>query len=252
MADEDIRNKALSRAIKVLECFNVETPELGITEICARLGMNKSTVHSIVVTFEAHGYLRQNPSNSRYHLDSKVFRLAGVLNRSRPQRDEISRIVRTLAAETGETVYYGIRSGNSTLYLDHMSAASFVVPKQVIGHTAPLHCTATGKAILSMLPEEEVDSIVTSGLKRMTENTLVEPARLKEDLAQSRDRGYSVDNMEHEHGVKGVGVPVMDEHGDVVAAISLSGPSLRFDDESIERFARLIDEHRPSIEITYY
>jgi len=252
MVKPEVKNKALAKAISVLECFTVDNPELGITEICNMLSLNKSNVHDIVTTFEAHGYLKQNPSSSKYHLHVGVLRLAGIMNRTRPQREAISNLVRHLATETGETVYYGIRSGHSILYLDYMSDAHMIVPKQVVGFTAPLHCTSTGKALLAVMSEEEIDEVIAEGLEKKTEHTITDPVALKEDLAEIRRRGYSIDNMEHEYGIKGVGMTVSDMTHKAVAAISVSGPSLRFDDEAIKRIAGIINKNRSTIAITYF
>jgi DNA-binding IclR family transcriptional regulator len=250
--ESKIKNKALSKALSVLGCFSVDTPELGITEICNKLKLNKSNVHDIISTFEAHGYVQRHPSNNKYHLYISVLKLAGIMNRTRPQREEISKLVRTLCMETGETVYYGIRSGNSILYLDFMSDSTLVVPKQVVGFTAPLHCTSTGKALMAVMPEDEVDEIIAAGLVKMTENTFTDPIALKKELECIRRRGYSIDNMEHEYGIKGVGMTVSDMHNKVVAAISVSGPSLRFDEKAIIRIAGIIDRYRKRISITYF
>ena len=252
MRDTAVKNKALAKAISVLECFSVETPELGITEICNRLELNKSNVHDIITTFESFGYVQQNPLNNKYHLHVGVLKLAGIMNRTRPQREAISKLVRKLSTETGETVYYGIRSGNSILYLDYMSDAHMIVPKQVVGFTAPLHCTSTGKALMAVMTEAEVDEVIAEGLVKMTEHTITDPVELKKELEVIRGRGYSIDNMEHEYGIKGVGMTVSDMTHKVVAAISVSGPSLRFDDAAIVRIAGIINKYRMNISITYF
>ncbi len=252
MDEKRIKNKALAKALNIIECFTVDNPELGITEICNMLNLNKGNVHDIITTFEAYGYVKKNTMNNRYHLHSSVLRLAGIMNRSRPQKDTIATLVREIAQETGETVYYGILSGRSVLYLDYMSSASLVVPKQVVGVSAPLYCTSTGKALLAEMDEVEVDEILAKGLKGFTDHTLTDIAMLKADLALTRERGYSIDNMEHEFGVKGVGMTVRDMDGKVVAAISVSGPSLRFTDETIPKIADLIRSHSRNMAITYF
>jgi DNA-binding IclR family transcriptional regulator len=246
-----IKNKALSRALKVLGCFSVETPELGITEICNRLGMNKGNVYDILRTFEAHGYIGQKGSNNKYYLHSNILRLAGIINKTRPQQDEISKMVRHIAKETGETVYYGIRSFNSIMYMDQVSSNT-VVPRQVLGLTAPLHCTSTGKALMSVMPEPEVEEIIAAGLIRMTENTITDPGKLRKELKTTRERGYSIDNMEHEYGIKGVGVVIYDLNNNAVAGLSVSGPSLRFTEDAIIRIAGILDKHRAGIGITHF
>ncbi len=252
MDQSKIKNKALAKALDVIGCFSVDRPELGITEICTLLDLNKSNVHSIISTFEAYGYVKKNRSNNKYYLHSSILRLAGVLNRSRPQKEEITKLVRMIADETGETVYYGIRNGNSILYLEYVSSTSLVVPKQVIGVTAPLYCTSTGKALLAEMDERDVDDILSEGMPPLTDHTITTPEKMKLELDAIRVRGYSIDNMEHEYGVKGVGMTVHDMEHNPVAAISVSGPSLRFDSDSIQKIAEIIDRFRKKIAITYF
>jgi DNA-binding IclR family transcriptional regulator len=238
-----VKYKSLNKALRVLECFTIENPELGISDISKKLGLNKSNVFDILATFEAREYVHKDPLTNKYSLYNASLRLAGVINRTRLAKDEVSIMVRDLARETNETVYYGILYDNHVMYLDYMSAATGIVPMQFIGAPAPLHCTATGKAILSAMREEEVGDVISLGLTRFTENTLADPDKLLEDLKVTRQRGYSIDNMEHEYGIKGVGLVVEDTTGHPYAAVSVSGPSLRFNEKSIPEIVQLIKRH---------
>lgn len=76
----------------------------------------------------------------------------------------------------------------------------------------------------------------------LTSSTLADPALLKEDLRTTRARGYAIDNMEHEHGIRCVGVPIMGSMGNVVAGMSVSCPSPRLDDEKLVVYARRLQE----------
>jgi len=238
-----VKYKSLNKALRVLECFTIETPELGISDISKMLGLNKSNVFDILATFEAREYVHKDPSTNKYSLYNASLRLAGVMNRTRLSKDEMSMMARNLARETNETVYYGILYNNHVMYLDYVSAANGIVPMQFIGAPAPLHCTATGKAILSVMSKEDVEDVVSQGLTRYTENTLDTPDKLFADLEKIRQRGYSIDNMEHEYGIKGIGMVVKDTTGHQYAAISVSGPSLRFNDDSIPKIVHSIKKN---------
>ena len=234
----EIKQKSLDKALRVLECFTIETPELGVSDISRMLSLNKSNVFDILSTFEAREYLKKDPLTHKYSLYNASLRLAGVINRTTNRQDELSMMLRDLARETGETVYYGILYDNHVMYLDYISSSSGILPTQFIGVPAPLYCTATGKAILASLDNSYIESIVELGLK-FTEFTLTNSDELFKDLEDTRKRGYSIDNMEHEYGIKGVGMVLKDETH-LRTAMSVSGPSLRFTDETILKIAELL------------
>src|SRR5690606_14834436 len=106
-----------------------------------------------------------------------------------------------------------------------------------LGVKAPMYCTGIGKAMLAYMPQDAVEQIVDGELKAYTENTITEKEALLQDLREIVARGYSIDNMEHEFGIKCIGMPLRNQKRQVVAGISISGPSLRFDDQKIQTYA---------------
>ena len=114
---------------------------------------------------------------------------------------------------------------------------SSVSNQSVLGMTAPLVCTGIGKAILAYMPEEQIDELLSKPIEKFTDNTITDPDKLREELKKIRNNGYSVDNMEHEYGVKCVAVPVLNHLGQVQGAVSITGPSLRFPASSYKKYA---------------
>lgn len=101
-----------------------------------------------------------------------------------------------------------------------------------------MHCTGVGKAILAFAPDEKVQQVVrTHGLPRFTANTITTLEALMEEMVATRRRGYAVDNMEHEWGIRCIAVPIRDENGRIHASMSISGPSERLPLEEIDRMA---------------
>lgn len=234
---EEIKVKSLYKALRVLDCFTVDRPELGITEISSLLGLYKSNVHNIVDTFVKAGYLERNPENEKYRLGLKILELGHVISSSINFRRMILPYMQELADLTGETVYLGIPSEGEVIYLDSASPKTQLNPRSMLGVKAPLYCTGIGKAMLAYLPEEWVDSVLDKGLAPYTENTITDREKLLEELKIIRSRGYSIDNMEHEYGIKCIGMPVLNKKKQVTAGISISGPSLRFDEAKIKSYA---------------
>jgi DNA-binding IclR family transcriptional regulator len=244
----DPKVKSLSKALNILECFSVEQPELGITELCVKLGLFKSNVHNIVTTFEQHGFLTKNPANNKYRLGLNILKLGNIISSTLHERDFVFPHIKQIANETNEIVYYGILHNGNVLYLDYASTASSIIETSRMGVTAPSYCTATGKAMMAFLPRQDLDEILNVEFHKFTDKTITDKEFMLVEMERIRNRGYSIDNMEHEYGIKGVGVPILDKTGFPFAAISVSGPSLRFDDNKIEYFASLLTKHKEIIE----
>lgn len=236
--------KSLERALKVLEAFTVDQPELGVTEISNKLGMNKSTIFNIINTFEANGYLRQDLKSGHYGLGLKVLQLSYNMYSTFDLRTTLSPLLSELSRQVGETVFLGMPSEDRTevVYIDALLPSSRMTIRNNIGVRAPLYCTGIGKALLSTMPEEEVARVLQGPLKRFTPNTIVDPSMIVEEIALTRKRGFSVDDMEHEYGIKCVGIALYNSSKVPTCAVSISGPSLRFSQENIKRYGKILLE----------
>ena len=137
-------------------------------------------------------------------------------------------------------VYFGVPNGCDVLYLEGvypMQALRTIASRSMTGERAPLYCTGIGKAMLGFLTESKWADCLPGKLEKYSEYTITDRDALFEELCTTRRCGYSIDNMEHEFGIKCVGAPVFNREGQLVAGISLSGPSLRFNDERIGQIA---------------
>jgi DNA-binding IclR family transcriptional regulator len=232
--------KSLAKALSVLECFSVDKPELGISEISRMLGLQKSTVYNILSTFQRCGYLIKNPENSKYALGLKVLHLAYIVSSHHGLRDMFLPYLTRIARETKEVCYFGILDEREVLYIEAAYPSMQQQTRNILGERAPLYCTGLGKAMLAHLPPEEMEAVLAAPKRAFTGCTLTDAAALRQQMEEVRQNGYAVDNMEHEFGIRCVAVPVFSTSGQVIAAVSVSGPSPRFDPETIIRDARLI------------
>jgi DNA-binding IclR family transcriptional regulator len=237
---EDVKVKSLYKALKLLDCFTYEVPERGISELAELNGMLKSTVHNIVTTFEKCGFLEKNAENSKYRLGIKLLQLNNTLYMTNDLRKIARPYIEKISEYCNESVYFGIPSEHEVIYLDAVYPSGITAGRSIIGVKAPLYCTGIGKAILAYLPADEIEQVINSGLSPFTQNTIIQHDKLLYELDGIRKRGYSIDNMEHEYGIKCVAVPVRNIRDKVVAAISVSGPSLRFTDDKIVEFSNAI------------
>ncbi len=237
MEDGEIKVKSLQKSLTILNCF-VMKPRLGVTEISEMLDLNKSNVHNILTTFQAMNYLEQDTESGKYQLGLGILELCQSVGDRFNIRKVMMPYMQEIADATGEVVYLAVPREDEIVYLEAMHPVeSYNMMRVILGEHAKMYCTGIGKAILAHLPEEVAENYISRGLHPFTENTITDPAVLREDLALTRERGYSVDNMEHEFGVKCVGMPVFSRRGELLAAVSVSGPSLRFSAERIEKIA---------------
>lgn len=242
ITDNDIKVKSLYKSLKLLDFFTDQNPERGISELAELSGILKSSVHNIMSTFEKCGFVEKNQKTGKYRLGLKILALSNVISQTNDFKQIIKPYLDALAAKTGETVFAATPYGTNIIYIASAFPNNAISARSIQGVIAPMYCTSIGKAILAYKPEALVELVIKNGLHRFTENTITDPDEFRKEIELTRRRGYSIDNMEHEFGIKCVGTPVFDSSGEVVAAISLTGPSLRFSDEKISEYAILLNE----------
>lgn len=245
---EEIKVKSLFKALRIMDCFTVDSPELGITEISEQLGLYKSNVHNIVDTFVKAGYLEQNPENEKYRLGFKLLELGNVISSNMNIRRLTLPYMQEMSDYANETVYLGMPSDTDVIYLDSASPKNQISSRSMLGVKAPLYCTGIGKAMLAFLPAEVAKAVCAKPLKKHTDQTITDTGALLDELEAIRQRGYSIDNMEHEYGIKCIGMPILNKKKQVVAGISVSGPSLRFEDDKMRDYSLKLKEIVRSIE----
>lgn len=242
---EGVKVKSLYKAILLLDYFNSSHPERGISELAELSGMLKSSVYNIMSTYEACGIIEKNPKTSQYRLGLKILALSNVLSQDDVFWEIIRPYMEELSQETGETVFLATPYGNNIIYREAAFPNHSISVRAIKGVVAPMYCTSLGKAILSCMDSEHTEQVIAEGMAPFTPYTITEPQEFREEVEKIRLQGYSIDNMEHEYGIKCVGVPIKNGNNQVIGAISLSGPSLRFNDDKILEYAGiLIDRAR--------
>lgn len=240
--DQSPKVKSLAKALRILSCFSIREPVLGITELAERMDVTKSNIHNIVSTFCEMGYLRRT-HDGRYTLGLKMLEFAFIINQNLGYPTAVYDIMVDTASRTNEVVYFGLPYGTSVLYLyvAHPAHRIGVMPyRDILGETAPLYCTGIGKAILSHLPEEEWSQRLPEILVKFQPNTITDKETMFEELRRTRRLGYAIDNGEHDPDVRCVGVPVYNAMGRLVAGMSISGPASTMTDEKLLECADIL------------
>ena len=223
--------QSVDRALTLLEML-ARDGEAGVTELAGELGVHKSTAFRLLATLEAHRMVEQDGDRGRYRLGVGNLRLAGATTARLDLVTEARPVCRQLAADTGETVNITVRSETSALYLDQVAGSSAVQSHNWVGQHIPLHATSNGKVLLSELSDTDIKAAVRT-LPRVTDKTVTSRTKLKAELQQVREAGYALAVDELEVGLTAAAAPIRNAHGDIVASMSISGPSFRLTDERL-------------------
>lgn len=220
--------QVLDRALAVLRALSQEGPDLSLAQISTLLRLHKSTAHRLIMVLEGHKLIERNFKAGTYRLGMKLFELGTRAVSQLDLRERARPILERLVRETDETVHLCIYDHGEVVYVDKVEPARSVRLASTVGRRHPAFCTAVGKAMMALMPEEKVETAVQKhGLHPLTPKTIDSLGELKTELARVRKLGYAIDDEENEEGVSCVGAAVRGPSGEVVAAISVSGPSFR-------------------------
>lgn len=228
--------QSVERALDLLDVLAQAGGELPLNEIARQTGLNVSTCHHLLSTLAHRGYVGQNPRGRSYFLGTRILELSSIRLRQFNLVDVAMPELRRLNAETQESVHLAVMQGHDLTTLAKLDSPRPVrVGTDGISKSDAAHATATGKAILAWLPEQEIARILAAkGLKRFTDKTICDADALMEDLRHVRRNGYAVDREEFQPGVVCIGAAIRDHLGAVIGAISCSMPEQRAHDDSFE------------------
>lgn len=220
--------EVLGKALDVLDVFaKAPKPALTLHSISQLSKLNKNTVFRVLHTLARHGYVVKRGRD--YELGPSVADLASAKLRPRDLLAAAGPVLDSLRDRFGETVNLGVLDGSRIRYVDVRESPHRIRLAERVGGSDYLHCTALGKATLAYLPFEEVRArIKEQGLPKLTARTITTLSALKAELAKVRKQGYAVDNEESMPGAFCVAAAVLDNEGAPVAAVSMSGPTTRF------------------------
>jgi DNA-binding IclR family transcriptional regulator len=231
--------QSVQRACALLKAFGNGASELGVAELGRKLSLHKSTASRLLATLESEGLLERAPGGDKYRLGYEFVRLAGQVPRSADVRAAARPFLTELAAASNETVHLAVLDGGEVVNVEQVSSPHIVRMKDWVGRRTPLHCVANGKALLAFLPETDLARVLAGPLARFTPHTLTTKTALRAELERVRARGYAIAQGEIEEGLNAVAAPVRDAAGNVVAALSVSGPAYRMTAAKLPKLAEL-------------
>jgi IclR family transcriptional regulator, acetate operon repressor len=239
--------QALERGLNLLAII-AEADGLSLTSIAQRAGIAPSTAHRILTTLKSNGFV-QDDSHGNYLIGVQAFRAGSAFLRNRKLSDVGRITLRRLMEESGETANIAIEIESAVVFISQMESHRSIRAFHRPGARGPMHASSLGKAMLAALSDEAVaQKLHRVGMPRLTERTIVDPDALLSDLALIRKRGWSIDDEEQADGMRCVGSAIYNEHGEVIGAVSVSGPTVRVTDERLGELGPMVK--RAAAEIT--
>jgi DNA-binding IclR family transcriptional regulator len=215
--------QSVDRAARILKALAGGPGRLGVSELSARLGLAKGTVHGLLRTLQEHGLVEQHADSDKYQLGPELLKLSSQYLDLSELRSRSLAWSERLAERTQEAVRVGVPHETGVLVVHHVFRPDTTLQILEVGSVLPLHATALGKALLAYLDPERVARILVGELPRLTGRTQVEAVALERELAAVRERGYAQEREEAVIGEAGVAAPIFDRRSLAIGSIGVAG-----------------------------
>ena len=234
--------QTLDRALKLLKLL-AEFDGLTLTEVAQRTELAPATAYRLLTTMEDHGFVMNNEAEGLWRVGVEAFRAGSAFARGTKIVDVGRPVMHALMERSGETANLAIEEDGDVVFVSqvetHEAIRAFFRP----GSRGPMHASGIGKALLAERTDDEVRRIADrKGLTEYTGKTLVTPAALLDDLAETRARGWSLDDEERHQGMRCIAAPIYNAYGEAVAGVSISGPTVRMPDARLAQLASLVKQ----------
>lgn len=241
-------NNSVVKAFKILEYFSNAKSQWGVRELARRLDAHESTTYRLMSTLESIGVLYKNPETDKYALGLKLHELGhrvkiydSLVQLSHPELEK-------LADNIEETVHMAIWHKDNILMIDKVESEKGLRLDSVIGQNSPAHCTGLGKILLAFSNELKLNAFLNGyNFKAFTKHTIKDSKTLRQKLLEIKEQGYAIDRQEFELGLICVAVPVYNNNGQVVAALSAAGPSDRFKESHLQNYLKILKKGAQNI-----
>jgi len=228
---------SIIRASNVLRCFSKQGSHFTISELARQLHLDRSTTYRILLSLEKCGFVEKDGKTGEYTLGTAAFEIGNAFLRQMDFVKISKPIMADLALEVQETVHLAVLSGTEIVYVDKVDSPRTLGVMSKIGQRGSLHSTALGKVLLAFLPEAESSRMIKQiKLTPFTANTISSGAKLMDELKKVRRQGYAFDLRESEQGVECIAAPIRNHLGNVIAALSISGPEKKINTPKESQF----------------
>lgn len=228
-ADGQQTVQSVERALKIMECFTLDTPSLSLGELAKKTELSKSTVYRLLTTLASLNYIKQDAIYQKYCLGFKVFNLGAVVAGNMRIRSVALPYLEVLGRETSESISLNIADGADRICIELVESSEEVRNFTKIGHRNPLWIGGSGKVLLAYLNENKKEQIIRDALKN---GDITELDELKKDLEIIVKQGYILTMNGRVSGAFAVIAPIFD-HNSIAGSLTLSAPIMRYNEERL-------------------
>lgn len=229
-SNEDSKSvQSVDRALLILEALAEASRPLHLAELVQMVKLKPSTVHRLLATLIKHDFVEQD-DRSCYRLSMKLYYMGNSATYAVDVKELARPFMHELLDRYNETVNLAILDRGDVVYIDQLESNNIVIVRMFarVGNRGPAYCTGSGKVLLAGLNQEEFSRYLKNvTLRGFTDDTITDPIRLAREMEKVRENGYALDLGERDEGVGCVAAPIKNREGRVVAALSVSGPSMR-------------------------
>jgi len=241
-------DSTLSKGLSIIEALATEAKGIGVSELARNLELTKSNTFRLLQTLMVHGYVRQD-QNKQYFATMKSWKIGQmIMEKLDLPRLSISQM-QYLSSMTGEAVYLSVLDGLSTLYIEKVESTKAIRTYTPKGGNAPIHCVATGKALLAFHYETLRDKLI-GNLGSYTDKTITTIEALDIEVEKIKRNGVAIDLGEYRAEVISIAAPVFSAHSEVIASIGISAPAINTTEEDIEKIVHTVIQAAQSLSNT--
>lgn len=239
--------QSLDKGLQLLEVVEQFRYPVTLRQLWARLHWDKATIFRLLRTLEYRGYISRNSEQKTYSLGLKIYGLYDSLIRELDIQQITRPFLEKLVNNTGQTAHLAVVLDKSVVFIDKLAASEILAVNTQVGSREPMHCTALGKAALAFVDEAEIAKYLETPLCRYTPRTICTLQDLAAELNRIRRRGYAIDDEEYIAGVRCIASPIINQHGQPVAVLGISGPKGRISMREPNKYGELIRRYSRDI-----
>lgn len=241
-------NLSVRKAISIINLLADHEDYMSLTEISSGLGLSMSTAHHIITSLKIDRFVDQNPETRKYGIGLRLYEIGLSNNYYHMLAVTAGPVLEKMSAETGESSNLAVLIDGQITYIAQRQSSQMMKTFVQLGKRSPVHCTGVGKVLISEHAPEEIEKIVKNyGLRKYTSRTITTLERLLNELEQVRRNGYAIDREEREDGVTCIACPVLNSTGKIIAALSISGPTLRIKAGNFQDKVEMLKKHAQSL-----
>lgn len=245
MKDQASRNsgqvRSLTRALTILQRMAARPEGMSLTELAEATSLPPSTTHRLLTTLEAERFVRPDPNGGQWRVGVAAFFVGSAFARSRDTLGLVRPYLRRMMELSGETANLFVESDGEAVCIGQIESRHAMRAITGVGGRVQMHSSAAGKVLLAYMDEQRRRAIIgDDALNRITDKTICTPDALSADLDQVRRNGFAKDDEEHAIGMRCLSAPIFNEFDEVVAALSISGPTARISDTRLKSLSEML------------